>query len=449
VKFHWAILRCAAWLVPAEDRGEWLAEWRSELFYVRRSRTAFCLGSFRDALWLRWNRPRHARGILQWESPLECLLFLAMVAAASVLVAVYTPLAREILVSPYPDTPDLVTISAHTKSAAPSPTIPIEQFQSWTKTAPSPFSGMAFYQMTHLETQIAGHRTANLSVARASGQFFELLKIPAATVQPGLFLSRPAWLRYFHGDRRMIGRVLEIGGQPVEVAGILEEGAWRLPGGMDAWLIEDDRHLAQLPAGSRGYVLGRLRGVASRPPHGLRHISLPNQQGGSSAFDCISPSERGENPLITILSLMVLGTLLVLRVSSSMSLDGMRKPRQWVFFSVKLALLVPIVILGSLDVTLPIAKVAHLHLEPAGLVAAWFLSIRWALRDQQQRCPVCLRLLINPVGIGQASQTFLGWYGTELMCAKGHGMLQLPELPCSSYSESRWIQLDPSWSGLF
>lgn len=50
---HTAILRNAALLVPASARAEWLAEWSAELWYVDRDATAFCLGSFRDALSLR------------------------------------------------------------------------------------------------------------------------------------------------------------------------------------------------------------------------------------------------------------------------------------------------------------------------------------------------------------------------------------------------------------
>ncbi len=447
MKIHFAILRCAAWLVPAEDRAEWLTEWRSELFYVRGAPTAFCLGSFQDALWIRWNRPR--RGVLQWESPLECLLFLAIVAAASVLVAFYTPAARDLLVRPYPDAPDLVMISSHRHPDVAGPTIPIEQFQAWTKTTQGRFSGLAFYEMTHLQAHITGRGTANLSIARASGQFFDLLKIPVRSAQTGLFLSRPAWRRYFHSDSKIVGRTVEVGGEFIQVAGVLEDDAWRLPGGMDGWLIEDDRRVALLPAGTRGYVLGQLRAPASPPPHGIRHISLPNLQGGYSYFDCLSPDERGPHPLLPLLLMTMVTTLLLLRVNPSTYWGGMRKPRQWAFFGAKLALLWPIMILGSLDVTLLLARVAGIHLEALGLFSTWFLLVRWAIRDQQQRCPVCLRLLINPVGIGQASQTFLGWYGTEFMCAKGHGMLQLPELPSSSSSGSRWIQLDPSWSGLF
>ena len=51
-----AILRTAALLVPGESRAEWLAEWRSELWYVHGNTAAFCAGAFRDALWVRRNR---------------------------------------------------------------------------------------------------------------------------------------------------------------------------------------------------------------------------------------------------------------------------------------------------------------------------------------------------------------------------------------------------------
>ena len=43
------ILYAAAWLVPSEQRQEWLAEWKSELWHVRRRNKeslAFCLGHF-------------------------------------------------------------------------------------------------------------------------------------------------------------------------------------------------------------------------------------------------------------------------------------------------------------------------------------------------------------------------------------------------------------------
>lgn len=77
---------------------------------------------------------------------------------------------------------------------------------------------------------------------------------------------------------------------------------------------------------------------------------------------------------------------------------------------------------------------------------SWLLSMRWAWNDQRNRCPVCLHSLSLPVRIGEASHTFLEWYGTELVCTRGHGLLHVPEISTSCYSEQRWLYLDPSWS---
>src|SRR5204862_1709597 len=55
------ILRAASWLVPAARRRDWLTEWRAELWHIERvaprRTTAFALGAFRDALWLRREDP--------------------------------------------------------------------------------------------------------------------------------------------------------------------------------------------------------------------------------------------------------------------------------------------------------------------------------------------------------------------------------------------------------
>lgn len=84
---HLAILRNAALLVPASTRAEWLAEWQAELWYVEHDATAFCMGSFRDALWLRI-KSIEARSILNLDSPLRCLLFLVGLAALTFWLAI-------------------------------------------------------------------------------------------------------------------------------------------------------------------------------------------------------------------------------------------------------------------------------------------------------------------------------------------------------------------------
>ena len=69
--------------------------------------------------------------------------------------------------------------------------------------------------------------------------------------------------------------------------------------------------------------------------------------------------------------------------------------------------------------------------------------------DQRRRCPVCLRLLTDPVRIGSASQTFLEWYGAESTCSRGHGLLQVSEMPASYAAKPEWLALGDSWNDLF
>ena len=78
----------------------------------------------------------------------------------------------------------------------------------------------------------------------------------------------------------------------------------------------------------------------------------------------------------------------------------------------------------------------------------WILIfvLRWAVRDQGNRCPVCLRTLANPVRVGQAAGYFLEWNCTESVCLQGHGMLYVPACRTSWFDTPRWLYLDASWS---
>jgi hypothetical protein len=95
------------------------------------------------------------------------------------------------------------------------------------------------------------------------------------------------------------------------------------------------------------------------------------------------------------------------------------------------------------------AAIVTLACPPPAFVFGFFAAFSWTLADQRGRCPVCLRRLVRPVTIGSASYTLLDWYGTELLCARGHGLLYEPEIPTSANSARRWQSLDPSWAGLF
>ena len=251
---HLALLRSAAWLVPLEQRGGWFAEWRAELWYVNHGATAFCLGAFRDAFWLRRNNSGPKIGLeFGLQSPLRCVSLLAILAAVSVFFAFRLP------------------------------------------SAPGDWA-------------------------------------------PGRFMS--------------------------------------------AYLF------------------------------------------------------------------MIVTSVLVLSATTSLALGeypGKRHFRRRTFLAAKIALILLIVFYGSLDLASTDTRVFEAH----GFLVGLIVGFRWALVDQRRRCPVCLRLLSNPTRIGGPSHTFLEWYGTELMCAQGHGLLYVPEIPSSCYTTQRWQYLDPSWSSLF
>lgn len=87
------ILHAASMLAPSEQRAEWLKGWRSELWYLpRRGAARFCLGAFRDAIWVRRNSVRPAWRTAFWfESPLSCLAFLTPAAIVSGIIVVSLP----------------------------------------------------------------------------------------------------------------------------------------------------------------------------------------------------------------------------------------------------------------------------------------------------------------------------------------------------------------------
>lgn len=258
---HVAILCNAALLVPVDERSEWLAEWKAELCYVEHDATAFCLGSFRDAMWLRRNSSVSLRGLFNLDSPLRCMSLLGGLAMLTSLWAFGLPTKQCV-------------------QAAFSPSV-IKQFS---------FDCFWFY------------------------------------VESMLIL-----------------------------------------------LTLNPLALGEYPA------------------------------------NCYAPR-------------------FAVRL------------RRWIFLAAKIATLAPIFLFAS---------IALLPIFPPALwilFLGWILGFRWALADQRQRCPVCLHWLSNPVRIGSPTQSVLQWYGTELICTRGHGLLYVPGAPTTWCNRQRWQYLDPTWS---
>lgn len=382
------ILRAAALLVPRELRDDWLAEWSAELWVVRQSGmhpALFCLGAFRDALWLRRNSPAsEASGVLT-QSPLRCLLLLAVLATVSMGLAFRLPGARNTFTrSPFAHPSRLVAIWSPGVSR-----ITIERYRRLADHLPAELEDIAFY------------RPMQSGIAIASPN------LPA-------LLGRPR---------------------------LSTEETWRLPGGVRGWGLATAQQLDEIPDNARIYAIARLKLDALRR-HGMRwQFTIPKGGGEYLTFEWTRVGEAWPPYayLVGTLAVALLALPWIIRFGPD---DGSPRVRfsfrRWSFLAAKVVLLVTIVFFGIMD----LGSGRMVEIRPQALVVCFVIAFRWALKDQRRRCPICLRRLTNPVRFGGPSQMFLDWYGTELVCADGHGMMHVPEIPSSSYASQRWLSLD-------
>ncbi len=133
------------------------------------------------------------------------------------------------------------------------------------------------------------------------------------------------------------------------------------------------------------------------------------------------------------------------QTSTSKGLNGVKRQ---VFFAAKSLLVMMLTFLLSADVCRPIHTPFP---NTAGLFQILFfvimtlVALRWAFRDQEERCKQCLRSLATPARVGRPSHNLLEWNGTEMICKQGHGLLSVPEMETSWCQSSQWVDLSPVW----
>jgi hypothetical protein len=251
---------------------------------------------------------------------------------------------------------------------------------------------------------------------------------------------------------------------------ILRSAGWLVPSDQRAeWLAEwnaelwyirhrDERQTTRFCVGAfqDALWLRRNRLPDARP---RLHLQSPGQCLGFLslvAAACILLASRYHPPdcpllpigpsLLAMLmtALMALPALLATTSLRLGEYSANRYGWRWVFFASKIALVLAIVFFGGLALW-PIIEGGI----GICMVVLYVIAFRWALSDQRQRCPECLRRLEFPTPIGEPSHTFLEWHGKEFACGKGHGLLHVPETPTMSFPTQRWLHLDQSWSVWF
>jgi hypothetical protein len=490
-----AILRSAAWLVPADQRIEWHREWHAELWHVRRSHcttgslswsaqreiTAFCLGSFPDAFcvlrqsWLAGSpsarMPRVPRPSVDGSAAQHLLCLFAVLTVCVILARLLPGVHAEADASRYQVNPGLILIQAARSGDNLTPSISVDLFRNWKATRQRYFDQFAFYRTARETASVSSAHIARWRVTHASLNLFSLLGLQilfasAASEDdlnlPSVILSYETWTRDFGGNPHIAGGLIRFGQRTAKIAGVLPYGSWRLPGRPDAWILEPDPQLASdSPEGRLGYVLAHLTPKGESEMLGDRVPIAHDADADELELSGVSFASRLQGPwgiyrFALFLALLALPAVTSVTLGES-NYSAHRPSRKitlirWAFLGAKFALIASIAYFASLDLSYwrastysPLAEFFQL---------AWCFTIclfgfRWALSDQRQRCPVCLRRVSHPAQVGLASRTFLGWNGTEMMCMGGHTLLHVPSLPTSWFSGQRWLYLDTSWEFLF
>lgn len=477
------LLCCASLLVPERQRAEWRLEWESELWHARKGNGAcgtaswraereilgFCLGAFQDAACLRglwWqSRPRFAplRG-----SAAQCLFCLGSLLLVSWLASLLLPGVRaERDFSNSQVRPGTILIQDEGAENNSIPTMAMDQFRKWERSRQRYADGFAFYRVAREPVELGPHFGTTWRVAQASSNLFTLAGWPLRSMvsaeAPGderrLVLSERIWRQRFDADPGIVGRVLLVGSQRARVVGIAPGDAWRLPGNADAWLLEPN---SEIKSNGRGYVVAHLtRAGRSEMWGGFVHITSYDSQKLEHGFwgESLEGGTPGSDDvywfavLLGLLALPAIASVSLAEYSfSSHKPSWRRKAVRVGFLWIKIALILLIAQFLSVDLAWwhsPASSSSGTTIQFIACFSIVLFGMRWALLDQRQRCPVCLRRVTHPAQIGSASRMFLAWSGTELICAGGHTLLHVPGLPTSWFGAQRWMYLDSSWDFLF
>jgi hypothetical protein len=479
---HKAFLKCVSLLAPRTNRAEWLREWRGELSHIYRLTVSeagndwpgewkvarFCAGSMNDAFCLRRDGAISARG-----SAAHCLLMLSAIAVACGALAFFLPAARLTLQPlPYRDARNLMLIGYDSAAGFSLPAVRADQYRDWRTLDQHFFSSLAYYHLTSKIVHAAHDRSPQITIARSTPNLFEVLGLSVApglktddklARLPRLILSDSMWEKYFRRDGLTPGHLVKVGVRDAVFAGTMPSSWWRLPGSRpDAWLLEPDAPATDISDSTQGFVVARREPSRQNISLGDEwSLLIPRAGGHADSFLCTSLSLHSRQPLNLFLFTLALA-LLALPATTPLSLgeyplhrhrlSWATRLRRWIFLACKLLFVVPIVGVTAIAVAYAWPSIGSVTSQYVQLLCSFsgcLFALRWILRDQRMRCPVCLDTLTSPAHVGQTSRNFLAWYGTELICNEGHGLLHVPELPTSWFATQRWLYLDSSWEVLF
>jgi hypothetical protein len=489
------LLRAASLLVPKAQRREWYQEWYAEIWHwahflhesgrmngaTKLELARHCWGAFPDAAWHRFNQDRFLRDVD--EVPRSARFCLAAITAALLLVFLVSGLAPIIRSSLAPTPLPFVRPDRIAQVSFPGnfnryhELVIFDSAAQWAQRSRTA-KAVAAYSLRMVQVETSSSVFAAMT-ARVSPNFFELLGSQAAVgrlFRPGdesacfhcVVVTHQFWKTQLHGDSAVVGKTMEFDGARQLIIGVLpanftfgrpEASVWALP---PPELVQAD-----ILVDRTGAILRLADGVPlSQAAHEFQQFVRQD----NLAFNYANPEVEliASRPhqivkvylLFTALSLLgglaLASTRLAAARTGKLKLSVRSIWRWWSFLTLKTLLLLSFCFVLSLELTGRISIWLTGSIQPmVGPVSTWLflvtgmIALSWSLHDQCRRCRVCLKRLGNEASVGAPSYLLLDWWGTELVCSEGHGLLHVPEMKSSWLEFEQWVRLDESWKPLF
>ena len=482
------VLRTASLLVPKPTRAHWYKEWYAEIWHwlhflaesgrLTRS-SAFeilrhCWGAFPDAMWHRFDQKKTLRAFdLVPRSARFCLGVIGFTFVFLVLVTGLAPTIRSGFRSlPFPHSDRLAYLSFQSSFSQYDEEYLFRNAREWaqgSKTA----EAVAGYSWRQVVIRVPDGLVRDMS-ARVSTDFFETLGNRAAlgrVFAPGdetgcpqcAVITHRLWSTEFKSDRNIVGTTIIVNDQPQTVIGVLPEDFVFLFPEVAVWQLPRVGVTTTNIADRTGAVV-RMKPHVSLAQAGeeLRRLAVRQGYGRPQMESFESRAHQGAKLYLFFTVLSLFGGIAL----GSSRLGGARTrkiklsfrctARWWAFFAAKTLMLLAICFVGALEITGRASIMLTGSVHPlVGPFSTWLflvtamVALSWSLHDQSRRCRLCLKRLGNEASVGMPGYLFLGWWGTELVCSDGHGLLHVPEMKSSWQEFDQWVSLDDSWKPLF
>jgi MacB-like periplasmic core domain len=500
------VLRAASLLVPKAQRKDWYREWYGEVwhwahFLAERGRlnaasklelAQHCWGAFADAAWHRFDQTRFVRALDQApRSARFCLGAIFSLLLLALLVSGFAPTIRsELRKLPYDHPERLAMLSFDSNFTHYHDSTLFKSVTDWSRRSRTA-SAVAAYSFQPDSVSLPGAVFDVLST-RVSANFFEVLGAKQALgrlLQTAdeqncahcIVLSHQFWKSRFQSDPNIVGKTFILGaqqkivnGKPVvvggdesRIVGVLPEDFEFLSPDGSIWALPPSDPKGSNLADQTGAVL-RLRPGSATPEAADEFGRFIQQDASSFGYakasieSMTSWARQGVKLYLIVTALSLAGCMLLAGARFSMARTSRLKlgprtaMRWWGFLVLKTVLLLSACFVTSLELAGRISMAFTGGIHPfVGPSSTWIflvtamLALSWSLHDQSRRCRVCLKRLGNEANVGAPSYLLLDWWGTELVCPEGHGVLHVPEMSSSWLEFDQWVRLDESWKPLF